>query len=195
MTSLEASLESLTVTQDTSQPSPGHNSLPSAQEASITATQPGTSETTLQDNTRQAPAQQTGNQSEQVDECIKNIQCAGNCDHIGCHIVKCEECNFSTDNKKRLESHIKEKHRITCFTCKDTFKTFSEMIEHRRLNHPSTKNVPIFPTVRGENYAFTDMIMMKTMQAQCKQKKTRHIILRMESPVEYVYRSSTIKMK
>ena len=36
-------------------------------------------------------------------------------------------------------------------TCQDTFKTFSEMIEHRRLNHPSNKKCSNFPNCeRGD---------------------------------------------
>ena len=82
---------------------------------------------------------------------MENFQCAGNCQHIGCHIVKCEEWNFTTDNKKRLDNHIKEAHRITCFTCQDSFRTFSDMIEHRRVQHPSTKKCTNFPNCeRGD---------------------------------------------
>ena len=156
---LEISLAILTVSQETSQPAPGHNSQPATQD---------TSETILQEAPREAP----GDTSVQVDECVQNIQCAENCEHIGCRIVKCEECSFTTDNKKRLEIHIKEKHRITCFTCKDTFRTFSEMIEHRRLNHPSTKKCANFPNCeRGEQCLYrhedaTNDINIVNSQAQ-----------------------------
>ena len=119
---LEISLVSLTVSQEASQPAPGQNSLAASQDAPQPATQ-DTSETTLQDATREAQGQEPDNKTEQVEECILNIQCAGNCEHIGCHIKKCTDCGFTTDNQQRLDNHIKEKHRITCFTCKETFKT------------------------------------------------------------------------
>ena len=136
---LEISLVKLAVTQGTSQTAPGDNSLSAPQDIPRPATQ-DTSEATLQDATREAPVNTTGtagqlpgNQPVEVDECVRNIQCAGNCEHIGCRIVKCEECSFTTDNKQRLESHIKESHRITCFTCKDTFRTFSEASIYQKV--------------------------------------------------------------
>ena len=93
----------------------------------------------------------TGHQPDQVDECVENIQCPGNCEHIGCKIIQCEECSFKTDSESRLESHLRVTHRIICFTCKDAFKTFSEMIEHRSVTHPSTKKCSNFPNCeRGD---------------------------------------------
>ena len=159
---LETSLVNLAVTQniapntpqdinmetplDYPQTAPGDIAQPAPQDSS---------QTTLQGETREATentvGEQLGDPTVQVDECVKNFRCQGNCEHIGCHIKKCEECSFQTDNERRLESHIRETHRITCFTCQDTFKTFSEMIEHRRLNHPSTKICSNFPNCeRGD---------------------------------------------
>ena len=40
---------------------------------------------------------------------------------------------------------VKEAHIITCYTCKDTFRSFSGVIEHRRENHPSTRKCNNFP--------------------------------------------------
>ena len=112
---------------------------------------PATQETTESSLPEATAGQQPDNHPAQVDECVENVQCPGNCEHIGCHIIKCEECSFKTDSERRLESHIKESHRIICFTCKDAIRTFSDMIEHRRLNHPSTKKCSNFPNCeRGD---------------------------------------------
>ena len=47
--------------------------------------------------------------------------------------------------------HTKEANSITCYTCKKLFKTFSDMIEHRRIKHPSTKKCNNFPNCeRGD---------------------------------------------
>ena len=43
----------------------------------------------------------------------------------------CEEWSFHTNDESLLGNHVKEAHSITCFTCQDTFRNFSEMIEHR----------------------------------------------------------------
>ena len=63
----------------------------------------------------------------------------------------CDECSFQAEEEIMLERHIKQAHRITCYTCKDTFKSFSEMIEHRRAKHPSTKKCYNFPKCVNED--------------------------------------------
>ena len=66
------------------------------------------------------------------------------------------ECSFQAEEEFRLVRHIIEAHRITCYTCKDTFISFSEMIEHRRVNHPSTKKCNTFPEcVNGDRCLYT----------------------------------------
>ena len=63
----------------------------------------------------------------------------------------CDECSFQTDQEIRLVKHIKSEHRITCFTCRETFENFSNMIEHRRINHPSNRICSKFPNCeRGD---------------------------------------------
>ena len=137
----------LTGSPETSQaaPPPQDTHMPARQETSATSLHEAT-----RDNTAHI-AGTVGQQPDQVDECVENIHCSGNCEHIGCKIIECEECSFKTDSERRLESHVRGAHRIICFTCKDAFKTFSEMIEHRRLNHPSTKKCSNFPNCeRGD---------------------------------------------
>ena len=63
----------------------------------------------------------------------------------------CTECSYQTNAEKRLDSHVKDIHRITCFTSQQKFKTFSEMINHRRVNHPINKKCIKFPACeRGD---------------------------------------------
>ena len=130
--------------QDTSLPAHGSNHQPDLQDTSLQ----GATREVLENDAGQQP----GDPLDQVDECVENFSCDGNCEHIGCHIKLCEECNFKTNSESRLESHIKEKHGITCFTCKNTFRSFSDMIEHRKIQHPSTKKCSNFPNCeRGES--------------------------------------------
>ena len=63
----------------------------------------------------------------------------------GQHEFNCEECSFQTSVGRRLGMHTKEVHRIICFTCQDTFRIFSKMIDHRRVTHPSNKKCNKFP--------------------------------------------------
>ena len=35
--------------------------------------------------------------------------------------LNCQECSFQTNEERRLNKHIEDIHRITCFTCKDKF--------------------------------------------------------------------------
>ena len=47
--------------------------------------------------------------------------------------------------------NIEEIHRITCYTCRDEFESFSKMIDHRRVKHPSSKKCKWFPNCeRGD---------------------------------------------
>ena len=63
----------------------------------------------------------------------------------------CEECSYQTTEETLLKDHVKSMHRITCFTCQEMFKSFSKMIEHRRMNHPSNKKCNKFPNCeRGD---------------------------------------------
>ena len=67
------------------------------------------------------------------------------------HWWDCNECSFQSEEEFRLVRHIEASHKITCYTCKNTFTSFSEMIEHKRVNHPSTKKCNTFPAcVNGD---------------------------------------------
>jgi hypothetical protein len=148
---METSLVNLVVTQDNAPTSPQDTPQETPLAASGGNPQPGLQGAT-RETTESNAGMQPGDQLDQVDECVKNFRCDGKCEHIGCHIKQCEECSFKTDSELRLESHIKEAHRITCFTCKNTFRSFSDMIEHRRIQHPSTKKCSNYPNCeRGES--------------------------------------------
>ena len=54
-----------------------------------------------------------------VDECIKNMRCEGDCNHM-----------------TRKESPRKN---ITCNTCKEILINYNKMMDHRKENHPSKK--------------------------------------------------------
>ena len=65
--------------------------------------------------------------------------------------LDCQECSFQTNEERRLNKHIEDIHRITCFTCRDKFESFSKMIDHRRVKHPSSKKCKWFPNCeRGD---------------------------------------------
>ena len=62
-----------------------------------------------------------------------------------------QECSFQTNKERYLHKHIQDIHRITCFTCRDTFESFGKMIDHRRIKHPSNRKCKWFPECeRGE---------------------------------------------
>ena len=60
-------------------------------------------------------------------------------------ILKCDKCDYQSNQKNEIENHINQKHNITCYTCKEKFNIFSELITHRREMHPSNKKCRYFP--------------------------------------------------
>ena len=60
-------------------------------------------------------------------------------------IIKCDKCDFQSKQRNEIENHINQKHKITCYTCKEKFNIFSELITHRRNTHPSNKKCRYFP--------------------------------------------------
>ena len=91
----------------------------------------------------------------------------------------CTECSYQTNEERRLESHVKDIHRITCFTCQQTFKTFSEMIDHRRVNHPSNKKCNKFPACeRGDRCLYRPEGRNETGETQENQASENIVICR-----------------
>ena len=59
-----------------------------------------------------------------VDECIENVRCEGDCDHV--------QCKITPDNSSTNETK-------TCNNCKKVFRNYNDMMDHRKQNHPSKK--------------------------------------------------------
>ena len=102
---------------------------------------------------------------ETVDECIKSSKCIGNCKHLELDHVKrlkelkdsgsirsspqaetqpkpnikvnfkCKHCDFNSENKSELESHIKIKHICNCKMCGGTGKNMTSMDVHFQNFH------------------------------------------------------------
>ena len=63
----------------------------------------------------------------EVDECIQNVQCKGNCTHGAC----------------KFKSNI---HNVTCHDCKEEFSDKIKMMDHKRdSDHPSKRKCNQFP--------------------------------------------------
>ena len=73
----------------------------------------------------------------QVDECVENVGCEGNCEHVICH---------RSDTQKERET------TVTCNDCNKKFRSKVEMMDHKRdSDHPSKKKCNKFPNCeRGE---------------------------------------------
>ena len=71
-----------------------------------------------------------------VDECVHNVRCEGNCDHVIGH-------NNTT--------HKPEELKVTCHHCKQKFKDKVSMMDHKRdSDHPSKKKCNKFPDCERE---------------------------------------------
>jgi hypothetical protein len=47
----------------------------------------------------------------------------------------CDNCDYQGSLESALQNHMQEKHLYNCYTCKDSFGTFDQMMEHRRASH------------------------------------------------------------
>ena len=66
----------------------------------------------------------------QIDECVQNLRCDGNCEHVEGHKEK-EHCSNTG---------------ITCYDCKQKFKDKTAMMDHKRdSDHPSKRKCNQFP--------------------------------------------------
>ena len=79
-----------------------------------------------------------------------------------------------------MNNHVKDEHRITCFTCQETFKNFSQMIEHRRVTHPSNKICKKFPDCdRGKKCLYKHQGVQENVETQAYQtQEAANIICR-----------------
>ena len=64
-----------------------------------------------------------------VDECVQNVSCKGNCEHVQGHNIEAQE-----------------ELKVTCHDCKQRFKDKVSMMNHKRdSDHPSKKKCNKFP--------------------------------------------------
>ena len=71
----------------------------------------------------------------EVDECIENARCDGNCNHNAC--------------KSQENSELR---KFTCHDCKQKFQDKRSMMDHKRdSDHPSKKHVISIQTVQETN--------------------------------------------
>ena len=85
---------------------------------------------------QEAPLSQTiwrpsGHPPVTVDECVQNVSCEGNCEHVKC---------------QNITTHKSEELKVTCHDCKERFKDKVSMMNHKRdSKHPSKRKCNIFP--------------------------------------------------
>ena len=73
---------------------------------------------------------ETGQKQSQVDECVTNVRCEGNCNHVSNHKVPNHE----------------EITQVTCYDCKKQFKDKATMMDHKRdSDHPSKRKCNRLP--------------------------------------------------
>ena len=64
-------------------------------------------------------------EDKQVEECIENVRCEGNCEHNNCRQTQPVNSN---------------EPKVICYDCKNEFTTKNEMMDHKRdSDHPSKK--------------------------------------------------------
>ena len=64
----------------------------------------------------------------QVDECVQNVECEGNCEH--------RRCKSNQSNSE----HTPSEQKVTCYDCREEFNTKVERMDHKRDNdHPSKR--------------------------------------------------------
>jgi hypothetical protein len=44
-------------------------------------------------------------------------------------------CDYQGSLESALQNHTQEKHLYNCYTCKDSFGTFDQLMDHRKANH------------------------------------------------------------
>ena len=87
--------------------------------------------------TQEPPLQETpriwrppGHPPVQVDECVINVRCEGNCEHVTCH----------------KETTHEQEQKVTCYDCKQQFKDRVSMMDHKRdSDHPSKRKCNRIP--------------------------------------------------
>ena len=79
------------------------------------------------------------------DECVVNVRCEGNCEHVTCH----EEINHSDENRAEGQpktTQVEKEIPVRCHNCKEQFKDKVTMMDHKHdSDHPSKRKCNKFP--------------------------------------------------
>ena len=100
-----------------------------------------------------------------VDECVKDVNCQGNCEHVKCNtaqlqrlnilknqggrrnspletasisdLINCPQCNFTSRNKNKIEAHVRRVHgtQPSCPFCLVGFYNLTALKNHIQENH------------------------------------------------------------
>ena len=109
--------------------------------------------------------------AEEVDECIEDAFCQGNCEHVGCSLaqlrslslmkeqggertsplqqviqtakIKCPQCSFSSNQKREIDNHVINTHnnRPSCPFCLVKFNTEEVLQKHIEDRHKENRQV------------------------------------------------------
>ena len=85
------------------------------------------------------------------DECILNIKCKGDCEHLVKEVIhRCTQCSNRFQNKTAMEQHMKEVHKEhpNCPFCSVSFTSLNVLRKHIDETHPeiTATNVEPVPT-------------------------------------------------
>ena len=95
-------------------------------------------------------------QEKEVDECIQNARCEGNCAHVECQLEPTNDLN---------------EPKVTCHNCKENFRDKVTMMDHKRdSDHPSKRKCNKLPDCeRGSECWFVHNIN-KSPQANIREQ-------------------------
>ena len=102
----------------------------------------------------------------QMDECVENVRCKGNCEHVQCHT--------NIEHQASLE--------VTCYNCKNKFKDKMTMMDHKRDSvHQSKRKCNQSLTVREGWYRH--VARAGVTSSRPKTWHPSHIVYMGQSPV------------
>ena len=121
------------------------------------------------------------NDANEVDECIKDMGCEGNCLHVGCSMTQlqrlnflknqggrrnspaerntnsklfyCPQCNFKSNQEKEIENHVQREHD-TCTSCPFCLVGFQNQIALQR--HVENKHKENTGIIRERQQSFRE---------------------------------------
>ena len=81
----------------------------------------------------------------EVDECIKNVRCEGDCEHMGCNRLQAQRLQEMKEQGGRRQSPGEQADftvKIYCPQCNFTCRQKSELTEHVKMNHSHLPSCP-----------------------------------------------------